>query len=85
MSDYYIGGIGKDYDYKLVSEMPFVIFDDEKKEFSGVATLVEALSFVDSEFHKVYVFSPWTANWEEVNFAAAASGTSKPAIGFLPN
>lgn len=82
MSDYYLGGIGKDFSWQLVSDFPFVVFVEETNEFTGVPTLKEALEYLDSATHTAYAFSPWAVTWQKIDFAAEGKEPSKPAIGF---
>lgn len=84
MSNYYIGGIGKDYKWKLVSEYPFMVYDQEANTFASHGKLSEVVEYIDSSLHNVYAFSSWTANWEEVHFSSGSSGTEKKALGFEP-
>ena len=86
MSDYFIGGIGKDYSYTLISEHPFVLYKREPEpEFIGHPDIKSILDFLlAGEDQTVYAFSSLTGNWEEVHFATQGMGASKPALGFQP-
>lgn len=85
-ADYYIGGIGKDNSYTLISEHPFVLWRRDAENFVGHASIKPLLDFIllGSEDMTVYAFSSLTGNWEEVHFATEGLGATKPALGFQP-
>lgn len=85
MEDYFIGRIGKDFGFTLISTTPFIVHVHCEGVFHQYATLSEALNHLDSAVHTVYVFDDRSGAWMEVNFASDGIGSSKKSVGFVPH
>lgn len=85
MSEHFIGGVGKEYTWTLVSEHPFVVFNKSGQKFVGYESISEVTPFLDSSEHVAYVFSERECRWKEIHFSTEGLGATKPAIGFSPN
>lgn len=85
-TDYYIGRIGKDDSYTLISEHPFVLWRRDAEGFVGHPTIKPLLDLIipGNQDVTVYAFSSLTGSWEEVHFATEGLGATKPALGFQP-
>lgn len=83
MENYYLGHIGKEFSYTLISETPFIVHIPEEGEFEQCADLREALKYLDSSSHTVYAFDAQTGTWVEVNFAPKGTGSTKKSVGFV--
>ena len=80
---FFVGGIGKDNSWCLVSEHPFMVEDKRDKKWIAVATLKEAASYYESDaIYTVYVWD--TGIWKEIHFLTMSD---KPAstIEFKPS
>lgn len=86
MTEYFIGGIGKDYSYMLISEHPYVLYQrDAEPNFTAYPDIKTILGFISTNNDQtVYAFSSFSGNWEEVHFATAGLGAVKNTIGFQP-
>lgn len=85
MEDYYIGRIGKDFSYTLISTTPFIVHAHDEGAFQQCSTLSDALMHLDSAVHTVYAFDERSGTWLEVNFAPEGIGSSKKSVGFVPH
>ena len=80
--EYFIGGIGKENSWCLVSDCPFIAEDRRNNKFISVKTIEDAAKYYEED--GIYVVYAWNLGvWNKINFLTISDKPST-SIGFRP-